>query len=76
MVFNEGRLELAENYRPLHEVEDTAAFPEYTFLELLFGRRSFADLRYAHPDCWGRNELYDLFDTLFPCRPTDLFWVS
>lgn len=74
--FDRGRLESVESYRPVHEVEDTAAFPDLTFLEMLFGRRSFAELRYARPDCWGRNDLYDLFDTLFPRRPTDLFGIS
>ena len=76
LKFNEGRLESAESYRPLHEVEDTFAFPYLTFYEMLFGRRSFAELRYAYPDCWGKTELYDLLDALFPRRPSDLTSIS
>ena len=31
-------------------------FPPYTFNQLLFGRRTLADLRYMFPDCWADDE--------------------
>ena len=62
--------------QPTPADDGIAGFPELTFFELLLGRRSFAELRYAYPDCWGKDELYDLFDTLFPRRSTDLFGIS
>ena len=50
-----------------------AGFPPLVFLQLLFGRRSFADLRYAYPDVWAEdNAGAVLLETLFPARSS---WV-
>jgi hypothetical protein len=76
LKFVDGRLEIAEPWQPTPQDDGIAGFPDLTFFEILLGRRSFAELRYAYPDCWGKDELYDLFDTLFPRQSTDLFGIS
>ncbi len=45
-----------------------AMFTPYTFLQLLFGRRSLSDLRYMYPDCWTEDEATAVLETLFPRR--------
>lgn len=76
LKFVKGRLETAEAWQPTNPEDGHAGFPDLTFHEILLGRRSFAELRYAYPDCWAKSELYDLFDTLFPRRPSNLFGIS
>ncbi len=44
-------------------------FPPYTFLQVLFGRRSFGELRYMYPDCWSDDDTAAVvIETLFPKR--------
>jgi len=76
LVFEDGRLTSAEdwNARAIHwGPKRNAGFPPLVFLQLLFGRRSLAELRYALPDVWTESEeARVLIDTLFPARPS---WV-
>src|SRR5512139_2233891 len=44
----------AEPWTP--DDSDNAMFPPYTFLQLLFGRRSLSDLRCMFPDCFLQDE--------------------
>ena len=51
-----------------------AMFPDLTFLQLLFGFRSLAELEAAFPDCIVRtNEARALLDALFPRTPSDVW---
>ena len=72
--FEEGRLIEAEDWRaPVWGPKPEGAFPPLVFLQLLFGRRSFADLRYAYPDVWAEDDASAaLIEALFPARPS---WV-
>jgi len=75
LVFEDGKLTTAEAYQPTpvgHSGD--AAFPELTFLQLLFGYRSLADLRYAFADCWTNDDVDILLDTLFP-KQSSLVWA-
>lgn len=48
-----------------------AAFPELTFLKLLFGYRALSELNAMFPDCSGANERVEaLLDILFPKLPS------
>ena len=50
-----------------------ASFPPLVFLQLLFGHRSLAELRYALPDVrTDGEESRVLLESLFPARPS---WV-
>ena len=75
--FREGRLEAVEPWpRPVYG-EAGAAFPDLTFLQILFAHRSLEDLYNAFPDCEAlTDEAYLLVTTLFPklasnVRPLD-----
>ncbi|MBI2856688.1 MAG: GNAT family N-acetyltransferase [Chloroflexi bacterium] len=54
--------------------EDAAVrFPDLTFYQMLFGRRSFAELHDMYVDCAARSRAdADLMDVLFPKKPSDL----
>lgn len=74
LVFQKGRLTNAEPWqRGLWEDESSAGFPPLVFLQLLFGRRSLNELRYAYPDVWANDETAMLLETLFPPQPS---WVA
>ena len=45
-----------------------ARFPPQTFLQLLFGRRSFDELAEAYPDCVANEKVEPVLRTLFPKR--------
>ena len=51
-----------------------AMFPDLTFLQLLFGFRSLAEIESAFPDCIVRtNDARALLDALFPRAPSDIW---
>jgi hypothetical protein len=74
LAFERGRLTTAEDWRAqVWGPKPEGGFPPLVFLQLLFGRRSFADLRYAYPDVWAEdNASAALIEALFPARPS---WV-
>jgi hypothetical protein len=74
LAFERGRLTAAEDWRAqVWGPKAEAGFPPLVFLQLLFGHRSFADLRYAYPDVWAENQAGTvLLETLFPARSS---WV-
>jgi len=73
LVFEDGRLKLAESWRsPAYASSEDAAFPPLVFLQLLFGYRSLDELRYAFPDVWVKDEAELVIKTLFPMKPS---WV-
>lgn len=74
LEFANGKLIGVEPWKPSPWAinDDDAGFPPLVFLQLLFGRRSLDDLRYAFPDVWAKNEVELLLRTLFPAKPS---WV-
>jgi hypothetical protein len=78
LVFERGRLTGLEPWQPgTRDQEGDIAFPGLTFLQLLFGYRSFEELRGAFPDCWSsNNEMRALFEALFPKRPSQVLCLS
>ncbi len=77
MVFDHGQLAAVETI-PAAELKDTkAGFPGLTFLQLLFGHRSLADLQNAFADCYADADLASpLLEALFPRCPSALWPVS
>ncbi len=51
-------------------------FTPHTFLQLLFGRRSLADLLYMYPDCWADDAAAVVFETLFPRRHSNVIAIG
>lgn len=78
LEFEHGRLAQIEHWppTPLGHSGD-AAFPNLTFLQLLFGYRSLEELRYAFPDCVARgDDANGLLNALFPKQSSDIWPVS
>lgn len=77
LVFDCGHLATAEAWKPVQSVDEgSAGFPNLTFLQLLLGYRSFADLRYAYADCWAKDETRVLLDVLFPKKSSAVWAIS
>jgi len=73
LVFDQGRLTDAADFRAEGwDPHYNAAFPPLVFLQLLFGRRSLAELRHAFPDIYADQIGRSLLEALFPARPS---WV-
>jgi predicted N-acetyltransferase YhbS len=71
LVFEKGHLAVAEHWRSsLWNNDENAGFPPLVFLQLLFGRRSLDQLRYAFPDVFANDEVELLLKVLFPSSPS------
>lgn len=65
--FERGKLAAIDAYEPNDFYDGDAFFPDLTFLHLLFGHRTLAELNYIRKDCWSRNvEVVVLLGCLFP----------
>lgn len=53
--FDAGQIAI-EHWQPEQIESGNALFPGLTFLQLVFGFRSLADLEYAFPDCWVASD--------------------
>ena len=75
--FDEGRLTQAAPMRPSQADPEDAGFPGLSFLQLLFGYRSLAELRQQYADCFaGGDEPAVLLDALFPKRASNVWPVA
>lgn len=70
-----GRITEAENTPPGKWMHADAAFPPYTFLQLLFGYRSLDELKYSFADCWTSEKAAVLLSVLFPKKLSDVWPV-
>lgn len=75
LVFDHGTLTAAEAWDPREEHE-SAAFPNLTFLQLVFGYRTLDELRHAYADCYANDNARALFNVLFPKKPSSVWAVS
>lgn len=75
MVFEKGTLVTIDCWKPVVD-ESSAAFPNLTFLQLVFGYRSFAEVSYAYPDCSAKDEARVLIEALFPKKDSDIWPIS
>ncbi len=77
LVFEQGALTGIEEGRPGPYLPDAVAgLPPGVILQLVFGRRTVAELRYILPDVWATPEAELLLGTLFPARPSHLLPVN
>jgi len=76
LVFDGGRLERVEEWTPDTATRGDVSFPDLTFLQLLTGQRSLAELEDFLPDCLVSNENRGaLIDALFPPEPSNMWLV-
>jgi hypothetical protein len=77
LVFEKGALVTAEDWCPIiKDDEGSAAFPDLTFLQLVFGYRGLAELRSAYADCTASSDTHVILDALFPRKPSNVWAVS
>ncbi len=71
--FQEGRI-FVEAWKPERVEEGGAAFPDLTFLQLLFGFRSLEELQHAFPDCSATTDTaLSLLPILFPRKESNVW---
>jgi hypothetical protein len=77
ILIDQGMITAIESWKPTPGQEGNAAFPGLTFLQLLFGYRSFEELKYAFADCWcDSDEVHALLDILFPKKLSNLYPIA
>ncbi len=77
LVLERGRLTGIEPWQPRPEEEGSAGFPDLTFLQLVFGRRTPDELREAFADVWFDGDTTRaLLMALFPKRPSNVWAVA
>ena len=66
-----------ESWMPCHEDQGNAAFPDLSFLQLVFGYRSFEELEQSYADCsYKDDERRVLLNTLFPKKASSVMFVN
>lgn len=78
LILEDGSLAGIEPWTPSPQGHSgDAAFPDLTFLQLVFGYRSLGELKHAFADCWTDNDVaYGLLNALFPKRTSDIWPIS
>ena len=77
LAFRHGSLQAAEAWTPTPDERGSAAFPDLTFLQLVFGYRSLEELCYAFADCWVENDAtHAVLEALFPRQDSDVWPIA
>jgi hypothetical protein len=77
VIFEQGALVDAAPYKPEHQEDGDAFFPDLTFLHLLFGHRSLEEVEYMFADCSVRDDRHRLLlNSLFPKGDSFVFPIS
>jgi GNAT superfamily N-acetyltransferase len=77
LVLAQGRLAAVEAWQPPVIDSGDAEFPGLTFLQLLFGYRSLAELMHAFPDCrCPGDEARALLNAMFPKQASNVWHIS
>jgi hypothetical protein len=71
--FQSGKLAGIDTWQPATKNFGKAAFPDLTFLQLLFGYRTIEELTSAFPDCFVADELKPVLRVLFPKQPSEIW---
>ncbi len=73
MALENGKLATVEDHRfAAYDSSAKGGFPPLTFLRLVFGHDSLAELRAMYPDVWAEGEAEAVLETLFPKRRSHL----
>jgi hypothetical protein len=75
--FEKGVVKGVESYNPLSAEDGDVLFPDLTFLQLLVGHTSFAELSDSLPDCDARNDHgRALIKYLFPKKTSNVWALN
>lgn len=76
LKFERGKLLEAENLIGLYEQSADAGFPQHTFLNLVFGHRSYEQLVTVLPDVYCNPKAHALLEALFPLKRSWLLGLA
>ena len=77
IVIEKGKIKAIMPWKPEPGKEGDVAFPDLTFLQLLFGYRSYSQLEYAFADCWCDSEdVRALINILFPKKTSNVYPIA
>lgn len=77
IVIENGRLTGIERWKPTPEDEGMIAFPDRTFLQVLFDYRSYDELNQSFADCWcDSEEVRALINILFPKKLSNVLPIA
>jgi GNAT superfamily N-acetyltransferase len=77
MAFEQGKLTVAEPYKPEHQEDGHSFFPGLTFLHVLFGHLELEEIERVYCDCYTHLDTERLLlKTLFPRQPSLAIAVS
>jgi hypothetical protein len=77
LVLEHGNLVTVEPWMPSHEEHGEVAFPDLSFLQLVFGYRSIEELEQSYADCmYQDDERRVLLSTLFPKKASSVMFVN
>lgn len=77
LTFKSGKLAEISEWMPKDAEDGDALFPDFTFLQVLFGYRSFEELEAAYADCYLRNDnARALIPILFPKIPSQVWPIA
>jgi hypothetical protein len=77
LVLEKGKLAIIEPWKPTPKDGGAVAFPDLTFLQVLFGYRNYDELHQSFADCWCDNEeVRALINILFPKKASDVFPIA
>jgi hypothetical protein len=75
--FERGRISGVDRWQPSRAEPGDVTFPGLTFLQLLFGYRTLADLEFAYADCRARSlEARVVTNALFPKGTSDVWPIA
>jgi hypothetical protein len=72
LVFTGGTLTEIGTYTPTSVEDGDARFPDLTFLHVLLGHRTQAEVGYIYADCYANPQAAVLLGILFPRRPSSV----
>ena len=78
LIFDQGKITIERWEKPATD-DAMATFPDLTFLKLLFGHRSFDELRHAYTDCYYHRNHIDapvLLNILFPKKASHIWAIE
>jgi hypothetical protein len=77
MVIENGKIISIEPWVPSPEAEGDIAFPGLTFLQALFGYRSYDELHQAFADCWcEHDDVRVLINIVFPKKVSNVLPIA
>lgn len=77
LTFENGKLMVVEPWQPDAKNWGDIAFPNLTFLQVLFGHRTLDELKSSYTDCWwNKDETRVLVNTLFPRKPSQVLGIG